>query len=198
MSWKLEGTYMETCNCATACPCVFLSDPTEDDCGVLIGWHIEHGNDGNVSLDGLNVAFAVYSPGNMATNKWRAAVYLDARASEEQQASLTRIFGGKAGGHPAMLAQHVGEILGVEAVPMEFRNGGRHIGLLVGDVGSAEIQQIEGQGGGGVTISDHPLAIAPGFPATVAKSQKMRYHGHGMDWSESGKTAFFSPFAYQG
>lgn len=197
MSWKLEGTYMETCNCATACPCVFLSDPTEDDCGVLIGWHIDHGNDGNVSLDGLNVAFAVYSPGNMATNKWRAAVYLDDRASEEQQESLTRIFGGKAGGHPAVLANHVGEILGVEAVPMEFHDGGNHFGLEVGDVGSAEIEQMEGQDGG-VTIVGHPLAIAPGFPANVAKSSGMTYRGHGMDWSESGKTAFYSPFAYQG
>lgn len=198
MTWKLEGTYMETCNCATACPCVFLSDPTEGDCGVLIGWHIDKGNDGDVSLDGLNVAFAVYSPGNMATTKWRAAVYLDDRASEAQQKSLTRIFGGHAGGHPAALAEHVGEILGVEAVPMKFRDGKKSLGLVVGDVGSAEIEQIEGQGGGGVTISGHTLAIAPGFAANVAKSKEMTYRGHGMNWSESGKTAFFSPFAYQG
>ncbi len=29
MRWKLEGTSMETCHCATACPCLFSSDPTE-------------------------------------------------------------------------------------------------------------------------------------------------------------------------
>ncbi|MHA6645712.1 DUF1326 domain-containing protein, partial [Mesorhizobium sp. A623] len=30
--WKLSGSYFETCNCETACPCVFLSPPTEGDC----------------------------------------------------------------------------------------------------------------------------------------------------------------------
>ncbi len=48
MSWNLDGTYMETCNCATACPCIFLSDPTEGECGALVGWHIDHGKDGDV------------------------------------------------------------------------------------------------------------------------------------------------------
>lgn len=198
MSWNLEGTYMETCNCATACPCVFLSDPTEGECGVLVGWHIDKGNDGGVSLDGLNVAFAVYSPGNMATNKWRVAVYLDDRASEEQRGALTRIFGGQAGGHPAALAQFAGEILGVESVPIEFRQEGKRCSIRLGEIGGADIEQMEGQGGGKVTITGHPLAIAPGVPAIVGKSKEMSYHGHGMSWSESGKTAFMSPFAYQG
>jgi hypothetical protein len=35
-SWKVRGTYFETCNCAVACPCVFLSAPTDGECTVLI------------------------------------------------------------------------------------------------------------------------------------------------------------------
>lgn len=198
MAWSLKGTYLETCNCATACPCVFLSDPTEGECGALVGWHIDRGHDGEVSLDGLNVAFAVYSPGNMATTQWKIAVYLDDRANASQRESLTRIFGGQAGGHPAALAVHAGEVLGVEAVPMAFRQDGKRFTLTVGKVGAADIEPIEGQGGGGVSISGHPLAVAPGFAATVAKSREMSYRGHGMNWSERGKNAFFSPFSYQG
>lgn len=198
MSWNLQGTYMETCNCATACPCIFLSDPTEGECGALVGWHIDRGSDGDVSLDGLNVAFAVHSPGNMATTKWSVAVYLDNRASEAQRQSLTRIFGGQAGGHPAALAANVGEILGVEAVPIAFRQSGKRYTLTVGDVANADIEQMEGQGGGAITISGHPLAIAPGYPATVAKSRELSYRAHGRKWSDSGKTAFFSPFSYKG
>lgn len=198
MSWNLQGTYLETCNCATACPCVFLSDPTEDVCGVLVGWHIDKGNDGDVSLDGLNVAFAIESPGNMVTTKWRAAVYVDERATDDQRESLTRIFGGQAGGHPAALAQHVGEILGVESAPIEFRQQGKRCSIRLGEIGGADIEQIEGQGGGKVTITGHPLAVAPGFPATVATSRELSYQGHGMSWSDSGKTAFTSPFAYRG
>ena len=87
--WSLKGTYMETCNCDAACPCVFLSDPTQGDCTVVLGWHIEAGKLGGVSLDGLNVAMAVLSPGNMAKVKWKAALYIDETASAEQQQALT-------------------------------------------------------------------------------------------------------------
>jgi len=55
-TWALSGTYFESCNCDTACPCVFLSEPTEDDCTVLVGWHIEKGHAEGLQLDELNVA----------------------------------------------------------------------------------------------------------------------------------------------
>lgn len=198
MTWNLKGTFMETCNCATACPCAFLSDPTRGECDALVGWHIEEGRDGDVVLDGLNVAFAVHSPGNMATTKWKVAVYVDDRADDQQRASLLGIFGGEVGGHPAALASHVGEMLGVESVPIRFEQDGKRFSLDVGDIGRAVIEQIEGQDGGPVTIQGHPLAIAPGYPATVAKSKTLSYRDHGLSWSEQDRTAFFSPFAYQG
>ncbi|MBI3680386.1 MAG: DUF1326 domain-containing protein [Acidobacteria bacterium] len=39
-----------------ACPCIFLSPPTEGDCTAVVGWHIDTGNLGAVDLAGLNVA----------------------------------------------------------------------------------------------------------------------------------------------
>jgi hypothetical protein len=189
---------METCNCAAACPCVFLSDPTQGDCTVVIGWHIEQGKEGDVSLDGLNVAMAVLSPGNMAQVKWKAALYIDDKANEDQHESLTKIFGGQAGGHPAALASHVGEILGVSTATIDFNKDGKELTLKVGDLASASIEQMDGQGGEPINISGHPLAISPGNPATLAISKSMRYEDHGMSWSEAGRTAFFSPFAYAG
>ena len=197
-TWNLRGTYMETCNCAVACPCVFLSDPTQGDCTVLLGWHIDQGNDGEVSLDDLNAAFAVYSPGNMAEVKWQVAVYLDQRASEPQRQSLARIFGGQAGGHPAVLASHVGRVVGLETVPIRFDVERKSASLKVGEVGEAEVATLEGQGGQPITISGHILAIAPGYPATVATSKKMRFTGHGFNWSAAGRSSFISPFSYQG
>ena len=197
-TWNLRGTYMETCNCAVACPCIFLSDPTQGDCTLLMGWHIDKGQDGQVSLDDLNVAFAVYSPGNMAQVKWDVAVYVDQRATTEQRQSLARIFGGQAGGHPAALAAHVGKVVGMESVPIQFRTEGKATSLKVGEVGEAEVTELEGQGGQAITISGHILAIAPGYPATVNTSKKMRFSGHGYNWSMSGRTSFVSPFSYQG
>ena len=44
MGWSLSGTYMESCNCEAACPCVFLGPPTEGECTVLIAWHVDRGS----------------------------------------------------------------------------------------------------------------------------------------------------------
>ena len=96
-SWKVNGTYFESCNCATACPCVFLSTPTEGNCTVLLAWHIERGKFGATSLDGLNAALVAHTPGHMMKTKWKVALYLDQRANAEQQKALGGIFSGQAG-----------------------------------------------------------------------------------------------------
>lgn len=197
-SWRLSGTYFESCNCETACPCVFLSEPTEEDCTVLVGWHIEDGEADGVDLDGLNVALAVRSPGHMAKVEWTSALYLDERADGEQSDALTRIFTGQAGGHPERLASHIGTVLGISSVAMEFTMDDRRRSMRVGDIGSVEIEAIEGQQGESVTVAGHPLAIAPGYPVTVARSTQLDYHDHGFDWELSEKNGFFSPFAYEG
>lgn len=197
MTWSLKGTYFESCNCDVACPCLFLSPPTEGECTALVGWHIEDGKDEGVSLSGLNVALAVHSAGHMATTQWNVAVYVDERADEAQNASLMKIFGGKGGGHPARLAGHIGEVVGVRSVPIQFSaKDGKHA-LNIPDIADVEIEPVTGQGGGPVTIEGHPLCIAPGFAATAAKSSKMVFSDHGMSWNLSEKTGVFSPFAYQ-
>src|SRR5260370_22537297 len=94
--WKLQGHYLEACNCKPACPCILLSAATEGDCTVLVGWHIDEGNLGSVNVSGLNVAMAVYAPGTMHETKWKAALYLDDRANEDQKKTLLQIFAGQA------------------------------------------------------------------------------------------------------
>lgn len=197
MTWSLTGTYFESCNCDVTCPCLFLSPPTDEECTALIGWHIEDGEDEGVSLSGLNVALAVHSPGHMATTKWNVAVYVDERADEAQNASLMKIFGGQGGGHPARLATHIGSIVGVRSVPIDFSVDGGIYALNIPEIADVAIEQITGQGDGPVTIAGHPLCIAPGFPATAAKSSKLEFSDHGMAWNLSDKTGIFSPFAYQ-
>jgi hypothetical protein len=196
MAWSLKGTYVESCNCDVACPCVFLSAPTQGECTVLIAWHIEKGHDDAVSLDGLNVALAVHAPGHMAQTKWDAAVYVDDRASGAQEGSLVKIFGGQAGGHPAALASFVGKILGVKKVPLKFQKNEKHMSVEIPNIAELKTSPLQGAGGADVQISGHPLCVAPGFAATVSKSDALRYTDHGMRWDLSQKTAFFSPFEY--
>jgi len=197
-SWSLDGTYTEACTCEAACPCIMLSEPTEGDCTAVVGWHIDRGHYGTTSLDGLNVAVGVYTPGNMKEKNWKAAVYLDERASEAQRDALTQIFGGKAGGHPARIAEHIAEIAAVESVPITFESDGRSGRLRVSDVGQSDWRPIEGQGGGVVTVEGNPLAIAPGQKAVIGRAERARFSAHGIEFDTSGRQAMVAPFRYAG
>lgn len=195
-SWSLSGDYFDTCNCAAACPCVFLSPPTEGDCKALVAWHIESGTFGSVKLDGLNVALAVHAPGVMAETKWKVAVFLDARCDAAQEQALTTIFSGQAGGHPAVLASFVGEIVGMSKVPIEFRKDGKGRSLTLGKVGSMNAQPIEGQEGALVTVENHPFAVSPGHKHVVAKTGQLQLKDGPFDWSYSGTASYIAPFTY--
>jgi len=195
--WSLAGTYFETCNCEAACPCVFTSPPTQGDCTALVAWHINKGRFGEVALDGLNVALAVHAPGTMVRTKWKVAAYFDDNASDAQNEALHAIFSGKAGGHPAVLASFIGEIVGVKNVPMRYRADGKNSSLSIPGIAEAEIEALEGQGGQPIRIDNHPLCIAPGKPATVARSKNFHYTDFGFDWKLSGRNGFISDFTYR-
>ena len=197
--WTLDGTYMEACTCETPCPCTMLNDPTEGTCTAVVAWHVEEGHFNGVSLDDLNVVVALHTPGNMADRDWTAAVYLDDRASAEQQDALGTIFGGQAGGHPAHLAELISDVRGVKAVPLTFETDGTHGRLRIGEVGEigcADAAPVEGQEGAVPTIENHPLAVAPGYPAAVAKSSRAHFDDHGIAFDVSERSALLSPFSY--
>jgi hypothetical protein len=196
-SWKVNGTYFEACNCAAACPCVFLSAPTEGNCTVLAAWHIDKGTFGAVQLDGLNAALLAVTPGHMLQTKWKVALYLDDKASEDQQKALGGIFSGQAGGHLAVLGPMIGEVMGVKAVPIEYSANGRQRSLRIPRIAEADIEALAGQGGSLVTIENHPFNIVPGEPAVCATSRKLKFSDHGVSIDISGKTGFYSAFAYQ-
>lgn len=193
MTWHLNGTFFESCNCEVVCPCIFLSPPSRGEYTALVGWHIDDGNDEGVDLSRLNVALAVNSPGHMATTEWKVAVYVDERASEAQNASLMKIFGGQGGGHPARLATHIGEIVGVRSTAINYAADGNKVSLSIPDIADVEIEQVNGQGDGPITVSGHPLCIAPGYAATAAKSTKNTFSDQGMSWDMTEKSGHFRP-----
>lgn len=196
--WRLSGEYLEACTCKGACPCLYLGTPTEGSCAALVGWHIESGHFGDIVLDGLNVAVALNSPGDMAQGNWQVVLYLDAAADGAQRDAMAQIFGGQAGGHPALIAGFIGEVLGVEQAPIHFDAPGRERRITVGGHAEALVDAIEGQGGAAVTIHNHPLAVAPGQSLVVAQSKALRHRGHGLDFELSERVAYYSPFSYAG
>jgi len=195
LKWELRGDYFEACNCDVACPCVFLSPPTDGDCTVLVAYHINRGKFGDTKLDGLNAALAVHSPGHMMKVKWKAALYLDSAASKAQAEALGLIFGGKSGGAPAGLAPFIGEMLATRHLPITYKIAGKKRSMKIPNVARMEVEEMEGAGGKKVSIQNSPL-LEP--IAYVAKSKRLSYADHGMNWEISDKNSFFAPISWKG
>jgi hypothetical protein len=193
--WELKGDYFEACNCELTCPCVFLSPPTGSDCTVLLAWHVDKGRFGDTKLDGLNVALAVYSPGDMQKVKWKAALYLDSAANTSQVDALGQIYGGKHGGNPAGLAPFIGEMLGARTVAIDYKVSGKRRSLKIPKVTDLEVEDVSGPNGDRSAIQNAPFAEPLVY---VAKSKGFTYTDFGMNWEISEKNSFHSSFSWKG
>jgi hypothetical protein len=197
-NWKLEGDYFEGCNCDSICPCLFLSDPDQGFCNVTVAWHVEKGHYNDTQLDGLNAVGVFVAPGNMFTGpKWKAALYLDNVASQEQTDALSKIFSGQSGGFFAVAANFIGEMLGVKSAPITFGIEGKRRWLHIPEYLNLEIEAIKGGDQNKDSLVTNPaFTVAPGYDPVISRSTKHSYKDHGLEWDSSGKNGFYSKFSY--
>ncbi|MFK7795507.1 MAG: DUF1326 domain-containing protein [Gammaproteobacteria bacterium] len=195
-NWSLEGNYFESCTCDLVCPCIFLMPPTKGYCNALVGWKIEKGHLGEVKLDGVKVAVYLEAPGMLTEGGWKINLYIDNDATEMQVMAISELWCGKHGGHLSVIAGLISEVKTVEQAPIEFTIDGKKRHLKVGKVGENEMYTIDGEDGGDVVINNHPLAIAPGNPISVAKSKKTWYRSNGIDHTHSNTVGLAAAFQY--
>ena len=195
-NWNLEGNYFESCTCDLVCPCIFLMPPTKGYCNALVGWKIDKGNLGEVKLDGIKVAVYLEAPGMLTDGGWKINLYIDDDATEMQVMAICELWSGKHGGHLAVIAGLISEVKTVEQAPIEFTIDGKKRHLKIGKVGENEMYTIDGEDGGDVVINNHPLAIAPGNPLSVAKSKKTWYRSNGIDHTHLNTVGLASAFQY--
>jgi hypothetical protein len=103
MSWKLRGTYFESCNCDAICPCRRIDGAgggrsTHGVCLGVLSWLIEDGASGGIDLAGLPVAIASRYSDDEAGSPWTWILYVDAGAGAAQRGALQEIFTGQLGG----------------------------------------------------------------------------------------------------
>jgi hypothetical protein len=103
MSWRIRGTYFESCNCDAICPCRRINGvpggrSTHGICLGVLSWLIEEGAADGTNLGGLPVAMATRYSDDEPGSPWTWVLYLDARGSGEQLAALEGIFTGRLGG----------------------------------------------------------------------------------------------------
>ncbi len=172
--YQLEGRLLEVCTCDVICPCWVGLDPDGGTCDSALGWHIDNGTIQGVDVSGLTIALSVHIPGNVLKGNWKGLVYVDERATPEQQDALLAAFTGKLGGPIADFASLIGEVVGVERVPITFTVQQGKGTLLIGQTVQAELMPLTGPTGEPTTLHESVFSTIPGSPAYVSRAEYYR------------------------
>lgn len=200
MSYDIEGRLLEVCTCNVLCPCWVGEDPDGGTCDSTLAWGVDRGTIEGVDVAGRTVALSVHIPGNVLTPaSWKAAVFVDDGATDEQQAQLLKVFTGQLGGAIADLAGLIGEVVSVERVPITFDVAGGNGRLAIGSVAEAEMTPYVGATGQPTVLSETVFSTIPGSPVFAAKSDHFTRDGrpHGLpDVDRRGNNALQGHFHF--
>lgn len=93
--WEIHGYELANCNCATGCPCQFMSLPTKGKCEAAVAFIIESGKHGDVDLSGTKVAQVYQWPGAVHEGNGTMQTIIDESATPAQRAALEKIVTGQ-------------------------------------------------------------------------------------------------------
>jgi hypothetical protein len=176
MPYHLEGRMLEACSCDAICPCWIGQDPDGGKCLGTIAWHFDKGHVDGIDVSGLTIAVAADIPGNALQGNWKVVVFVDDKASKQQEEALLNVYTGKKGGPVADLVKLVGTVVGVERTPIEFSivRGQGHI--KIGSTVTAEVESLKSTTGAPTVLSDAVFSVIPGSPAFVGKSKNYKFN----------------------
>ena len=205
--WHLAGDWFDVCKCSIPCPCSFAQPPTYGDCDGILLWHIRDGRYGDTRLDDLNVVMLSSFVGNVWAehSDAYAAIILDERADDAQRIALQMIFGGQAGGWPAILGATLGaEVRGMGFAPIRVSIADDLARWSVEVPGQAEaaVEALAGPTtpeGARVQSQNLPGAeVGPGQTATWGRVVRERADAYGFQWERSGNSSKYFPFDWSG
>jgi hypothetical protein len=178
MAYELEGRMLEVCTCNVLCPCWIGEDPDGGTCDAIVAWHVDKGTVDGVDVSGHAVVALAHIPGNILQGNWKAVVYVDEKATDEQQEALLKVFTGELGDPVADVAQLIGEVVAVEREPITFTveqgEGSVTIGSGMTPVADADMDSYTGPHGQPATLHENIFSFIPGSPAYVSKATKYR------------------------
>lgn len=199
MAYQLEGRLLEACNCKVVCPCWVGEDPDHGICEGVIAWCVDKGTVNGVDVSGLTLAVMAHIPGNVLKGNWRVVVFVDGKATPQQREALLNVWTGKLGGPVADLVQLVGEVVGVEQVPISFAVEGGKGTLKIGEAIRAEMAPLQGATGQTTTLQDTVFTTIPGSPAYVSKASTYRVNmpNYGFNIDLQNQNAIQGSFRFQ-
>ncbi len=200
MAYQLKGQMLEVCSCETICPCFIGELPDNGACDVAVAWHMDKGTIEGVDVADTTIAVIAHIPGKPLDGGWRAAVYIDEGTSDDQQEALLSVFTGKLGGPIADVAGLIGEVVGIERVPIAFSAENGKGNLQIGDAASAVMEPYLAADGSVSTLTNVIFSGSPGAPALLgrAPSFRIKQDAVGIDLELSGHNAVECNFVFEG
>lgn len=206
-NWRASGDWFDVCKCNIPCPCTFAQAPTNGECDGVMAYHIKEGNYGEVSLSGLNVLILDSFKGNPWADHWvkvNVAIFFDEKANEQQRSALNMIFSGRAGGFMAEFAKLLGEVRGIEYVPIKFEIAD-DLSYWNAEIPGKIIAKAEALTGPTTppgkrvqTINPPGSEVGPGAIATWGKSIEDKVNASGFKWERNGKSSKHFSFDWRG
>ena len=132
----------------------------------------------------------------MARGNWKAAAFIDDRASDAAYEALVAIFSGKARGTTGLFSVLVSEFLGAERAEISYENDGNARRLKVGKKIQGEVVPVEGHGGKDIVITNTNYWMGPDI--TVATATKGRVRAFGRVWDFDGRSAEICQIDWKG
>ena len=189
--WAIKGELILNCNCTVFCPCVVSLGkhaPTEGYCQAWSGIRIDTGHYGDTDLSGLNVGLLLEIPGLMARGNWKAAAFIDDRASQDAYLGLIEIFTGRAKGTTGLFKLLVSEFLGAERAKVTYETEGKTRRLMVGKKIQGEVVPVKGKDPERDIVATN-TEYWMGSDITVATANKGRVRAFGRVWDFDGRSA---------
>jgi hypothetical protein len=206
--WKLSGDWFDVCKCNIPCPCEFAQAPSDGECQEVLAYHINSGHYGETPLEGLNVIMVGCFKGNIWAGEAKDAVgafFFDERGNEKQREALQMIFMGEAGGFMAEFAKLVGDIRGIEFVPIKFELA-KDLAYWSAEIPGKVVAKAEALTGpmtppGKLVQTLNPPGSEVGPSGTVAtwgRALANEVDAMGFKWEWNGRSSKHIPFDWSG
>ena len=205
-SWWMKGDWFDVCSCDVPCPCGFAQAPTNNRCEGVMAYHVREGSFGGLRLDGLNVILVVAFEGNAWANENPVSVgiFMDERADDAQRDAMRAVFSGEAGGWMGEFMHLVGDVRGLEFVPIELEVAEdlAHWHAEIPGRVKAFAEALSGPTtppGARVQLHNAPGSeVGPGQIMTWGKALHDEVDAFGRKWSWAGRSSKHIPFDWTG
>ena len=160
MAWSMTAKALESCSCASICPCLFgPAKPDQEWCSGLFLLDVTEGQSDGVDLSGAKILIHFELPGDFVSGIDKGKLVYDSGTSDDQRRELDAIFHGEKGGMWGGMKEAIKEWLPSSVAKISMRDG-KSPGATVDGIGEVVLQPTMTEDGKRTKLSDAPVLAA--------------------------------------